>query len=567
VPPINDPSPTRAYFHYDGEIDTSLTLYHLFISEENLAQLRADIRANDYVDCSLVVNGTAYPHIEARFRGRGSRVHPKNQWKFRFNKSQLLDGNRTIDTMVNLPFTQKICFEVFDRAAIENLESDVVRLHMDGAFWGLYLVFESPNRTWVRKHGYPGDTEVYKARTVGTSTFDTNLCRGLLRTDDHYWGAWNKKIRPFERPTHIRDFVENVSDLSDAALLPWLATNVDVGQWFSRWTLYVLLNIDDFGAHNYYVFRPGGGRWKQLAYDLDTGLSFARFGPLPQFFGNSNKIFQRTLQSRTLKRLYYLTKRRAMETFFREEELFPIVDALYAATVADRAAENARWRGSTIRPDTTEFKTVMQSQRAVFLRINDAIRLPDADKVPAIDPPGGGFEKSVLVTLSAPKNWHPVYTVDGTDPRLSGTRVVYSGPFEIVESSVVRAASLFSDDPSLDLSSGDWTDLSRALFTIEPESEESRMFVRGDCNGDRVATADVTDAIAILLYQFLGVSPPCLAACDVDGDGEVRGEQDALYLLRYNFLGDSPPPAPFPQCGPASTGDGPLECATATCPG
>ncbi|MBI4606753.1 MAG: hypothetical protein HY721_32720 [Planctomycetes bacterium] len=89
-------------------------------------------------------------------------------------------------------------------------------------------------------------------------------------------------------------------------------------------------------------------------------------------------------------------------------------------------------------------------------------------------------------------------------------------------------------------------------------------FVRGDCNGDGEVTGQVSDAVTLLAYSFLGSpAPPCLAACDADGDGQVAGVvTDAVYLLSFNFLGGAPPPPPFPGCGPPrSRGDVDLGCA------
>jgi hypothetical protein len=55
-----------------------------------------------------------------------------------------------------------------------------------------------------------------------------------------------------------------------------------------------------------------------------------------------------------------------------------------------------------------------------------------------------------------------------------------------------------------------------------------------------------------------------MQACDANGDGGVRGEvSDAVYMLNFNFLGGPPPAAPFPGCGPGELpGDEALGCAT-----
>jgi hypothetical protein len=102
---------------------------------------------------------------------------------------------------------------------------------------------------------------------------------------------------------------------------------------------------------------------------------------------------------------------------------------------------------------------------------------------------------------------------------------------------------------------------------LKPSEER---FVRGDCNGDGALSGEVTDAVFLLRFNFLGGErPPCLAACDANGDGDVGGQvSDAVYMLLFNFLGGPPPPPPFPDCGTGGLpGDSGLGCVTSpTCP-
>jgi RNA polymerase sigma factor (sigma-70 family) len=91
----------------------------------------------------------------------------------------------------------------------------------------------------------------------------------------------------------------------------------------------------------------------------------------------------------------------------------------------------------------------------------------------------------------------------------------------------------------------------RATLMPSPPPAGPR-FRRGDCNGDGTVAGQVTDAVYLLAFNFLGgPEPPCLAACDANGDGRVQGQVgDAIYLLTHNFLGGPAPVEPFPGCGP-----------------
>lgn len=97
---------------------------------------------------------------------------------------------------------------------------------------------------------------------------------------------------------------------------------------------------------------------------------------------------------------------------------------------------------------------------------------------------------------------------------------------------------------SLLVAYSDFASLSR-VAEIVPEL----YFVRGRVNRDNAV--DISDAIALLSYLFLGGPPPDpLQAGDTNNDGS-RDLSDAVYLLDYLFRGGPQPPSPFPEPGPA----------------
>jgi hypothetical protein len=89
-------------------------------------------------------------------------------------------------------------------------------------------------------------------------------------------------------------------------------------------------------------------------------------------------------------------------------------------------------------------------------------------------------------------------------------------------------------------------------------------FVRGDADG--TGELDVTDAIHLLDFLFLGRdAPPCADAADADDSG-ILDLTDGIFILHFLFLGGPPPPPPFAGCGRDRTGDllgcaaGPRSC-------
>jgi hypothetical protein len=86
------------------------------------------------------------------------------------------------------------------------------------------------------------------------------------------------------------------------------------------------------------------------------------------------------------------------------------------------------------------------------------------------------------------------------------------------------------------------------------EPDDPVVFVRGDPNGDR--KVDISDAIQVLTFQFLGTPQfGCQDSADANDDGQIT-IADPAFIMRHAFLGESPPPPPLTLCDVDSTDDG-----------
>lgn len=89
---------------------------------------------------------------------------------------------------------------------------------------------------------------------------------------------------------------------------------------------------------------------------------------------------------------------------------------------------------------------------------------------------------------------------------------------------------------------------------IEPAAQ----FLRGDPNEDGLK--DLSDAVTILTYLFLGSqTPSCLDAADSNDDG-ILDLSDAVFLLSFLFLGGPATPPPAAGCGTDATAADDLSC-------
>lgn len=104
------------------------------------------------------------------------------------------------------------------------------------------------------------------------------------------------------------------------------------------------------------------------------------------------------------------------------------------------------------------------------------------------------------------------------------------------------------------------------LIRCVPGIPQGNRYIQGLCNGEGGATGhpQITSSIFGLAYLFSGgPAPPCIKACDANGDGRFD-LSDMVYILTYLFAGGQPPTAwqdsdgdgdPEPTCTPAEPED------------
>ena len=89
--------------------------------------------------------------------------------------------------------------------------------------------------------------------------------------------------------------------------------------------------------------------------------------------------------------------------------------------------------------------------------------------------------------------------------------------------------------------------LAMLSFSASPPATAQAEFRRGDANDD--GKVDMSDAISVLGWLFLGAAEPgCVAIANVNPD-QVADLSDAIYLLSHLFLGGPRPLDPYPVCG------------------
>jgi hypothetical protein len=300
-PTPTNPCPNFAWFVYDGlpgwtgssrpgRADTkvfspdflaTLPVFHLIAHAADVEKSQWDSAHNrEPFFGTLVYDGHVYDHIRFNNRGQASTyVAGKNKWGFRFVDgheflardawgrpyqkawkgfnlnacaspwAQVNRGMAGMDEALSYrsfqlagvpsPDTFWVHFRVIDEPG-ESAGNDQYRTDL----WGLYLVVQDKNATWLRERGLP-DGNLYSAES------------GL-------------KHQAPGMPADGADLRDFFSQMTRSAKEDWWRRHLDVPAFNSFHAMNrVLGNVDLRPDGNYYLHHRPDGRWVVMPHDLD----------------------------------------------------------------------------------------------------------------------------------------------------------------------------------------------------------------------------------------------------------------------------------------------------------
>ena len=301
LPQATNPCPNFAWFVYDGvpawtgaskpgstplltfspAFLTSLPVYHLIARAGDVERSQWDTASNRKPFLgTLIYDGRVYDHIQFHNRGQASTyLAGKNKWGLRFNRSQEFEARDLWGRRYRYPWRgfnlnacaspwaqvnrgmagmdEAVSFRVYQLAGvpspdthwvhfrvIDAAEETSTRNQYRGDLWGLYLVVQEKNGTWLRECGLP------EGNIHSPETGPKHIARGTP-ADGSDW-------REFSRASGRQQ--------SEA----WWRANLDLPAYYSFHAINrVVANVDlRPGANHYFYHRPDG-HWVALPHDLD----------------------------------------------------------------------------------------------------------------------------------------------------------------------------------------------------------------------------------------------------------------------------------------------------------
>ncbi len=242
------------------------------------------------IAADLVVDGLTYPNVGIRLRTSSSSQVAGNKLPFNvtmdsFVPDQDLYGFSTLNLnngAVDPTLTRETISYRVMRDFIPAPRTAYFRLHLNGTYWGLYILVEQPNKDFVR-HWFSSDEGTrYKGDRPGAAAVGTSRLNWLGSQPSAYFSSYEAKTAT--HPNVWTDLVNVIDKLNNTPVATYKTVvesvvNVDRALWYLA-LMNLLINSDDYmgAGHNYYMyFDPTDGRMSMIPWDLNE--SFGVHGP------------------------------------------------------------------------------------------------------------------------------------------------------------------------------------------------------------------------------------------------------------------------------------------------
>ncbi|MBN1419112.1 MAG: CotH kinase family protein, partial [Planctomycetes bacterium] len=261
-PSRTDPQGYYGYYVCDDQPPSVLPVYTLIVPGDPVGFSRS-LSCSTYTRCSFAFEGELYPDIEIRARGQSACGASKRYMKLKFHRGHEFQGSRRLN--LQSLWTDKslirehMAWEMFDRMSEPYCFHRFIRLHANGAYFGLYAEMEHPDARYLTRNGLNSDGNLYKA-TASREERD---------------GTYEKKTNEHEGDADLRAFLNALHDTPASGLVSFFQQNVDEDSIIEYQASHVLANNRDYPHKNHYLYHDTAtGKWIATAWDVD--LTFGK---------------------------------------------------------------------------------------------------------------------------------------------------------------------------------------------------------------------------------------------------------------------------------------------------
>lgn len=289
-PPLERPTPNEAFWIQGPRVESQLPVYRLMMDQQDLMQMHTSARSNRTYPATFVFDGKVYDQVRVRVRGAFARGWPKKSLKIIFNKDKLFRGESRINLNSGWRdpafIREHMSYRIYDLAEAFSLETQPVRLQVNGSFWGLFTQIRQPDKHYLEDRGLEG-ASLYKADSRNNQSDERTF-----HSEQEYAHHYEKETREEDSYADLIGFCSQLETTDNVA--DFFEQHVQLERYINFLCAGTLCqNWDGFNKNHFIGFDiDHTKRAFALPWDLDRTLgdywdwSFDHY-KLPLFLGAS----------------------------------------------------------------------------------------------------------------------------------------------------------------------------------------------------------------------------------------------------------------------------------------
>ncbi|MCD4683316.1 MAG: CotH kinase family protein [Bacteroidales bacterium] len=302
--------------------------FYIECDPDDFEYIYENYNQNIYIPVTLTFNGNTWNDLMMRIRGDSSRKYPKKSLKVVFETTPFITGTDVLNFNAeynDLSYMHSfLCSKAFNKAGIDCVSMEHIRLYLNGDYFGLYLLVENMDEDFLFNRNINPSGNLYKAKVDGA-------CLSLY---DNVFYHWDKKFDDDPYRYDLLDIIQDLNDIPDNDFKNFLVYNFHYTEITGFIALNMLLANGSTYYHNYFLYndKNDSQRWYFFPWDLDKTFSdYSIWFPYHRtsgFWTADNPLVERSILDEEvftdiLGKLVELNL-----SFFNEDYFFPIIDSL-----------------------------------------------------------------------------------------------------------------------------------------------------------------------------------------------------------------------------------------------
>ena len=337
-------------------LSCKLPVYELTIAEGDLRTIENTPYGNATYAATFQADGNTFSGARVRARGSWSRSWPKKSLKILLDHKHPFHGHHSLN--LNSAWRdpalvrEVLAYRVYSDCGVTASRAQMVRLQINGRFYGLYVDVEQPAKEFLAEHDLKG-AELYKATSRSRDADERDLGDPAA-----YQGAYTKETDKTEGDEQLISFCQELARTTN--VIGFFDQHVELDKYVNYLAATVLIqHWDGFNKNHYLAHdRQGSGKWQVIPWDLDRTFGdhwhmYFTETRLPVLLGTRampgvtgwNRLEESFLSEPALRLKVLDRLSELLEKTFTTEKLFPVLDELEKQIAPAAELDRMRWPG------------------------------------------------------------------------------------------------------------------------------------------------------------------------------------------------------------------------------